>query len=70
MIKGIFEDVVINFCAVRIESVCCYFRSSGKDWVVQNVQQIFHTNDTRLILQTRIPQNMTNDKIIWIDSNT
>lgn len=62
------EDSHVN--AVRNEKVCCYFCPNSKDWDVQKVQQDFHEDDIRLILQTRIPQIMARDKVAWTASST
>lgn len=62
------EDSHMN--EVRNERVYCYFHPNSKDWNVEKVQQDFHTNDIRLILQTRITKNMAKDIIAWTASNT
>ncbi|XP_074342026.1 putative mitochondrial protein AtMg00310 [Apium graveolens] len=54
----------------RNERVSCYFHPESKVWDVQKVHQNFHANDIDLILQTRIPRNMANDRIAWTTSTT
>ncbi|XP_074346503.1 uncharacterized protein LOC141685290 [Apium graveolens] len=62
------EDSHVN--GVRNERVFCYFRPNRKDWDVQKVQQDFHDDNIRLILQTRIPQFMAKDRVAWMASCT
>lgn len=51
---------------IREDKVCDYFRSNTKEWDVQKIQQTFHTDDVRCIMQTRIPHIDVSDKISWL----
>ena len=60
------EDHHLN--GVRNERVCSYFRPNAKEWDVHKVQQHFHEDDFRVILQTRIPQHAVRDRLAWTQS--
>lgn len=46
---------------IRDEIVWFYFRPNSKAWDVQKVEHDFHVEDSKLILQTRIPRNDVKD---------
>lgn len=51
------------------DKVCNYFRPNIKEWDVQKIEQTFHPDDVKCILQTRIPQIPVRDKIAWSLTN-
>lgn len=62
------EDQPVN--RTRSDKVCEYFRPNTKEWDVTRVQQAFHETDVQHILQTRIPQNNSRDRVAWMDTST
>lgn len=61
------EDSHLNI--IRDENVCFYFHPNSKTWDVHKVEQDFHNDDSRLILQTRIPQNDVKGRLAWTGSD-
>lgn len=57
------EDNHMNI--IRDEKVCFYFHSNSRVWDVHKVERDFHADDSKLILQIRIPQNDVNDRLAW-----
>ena len=51
----------------RTDKVCEYFRPNIRKWDVNKVQQTFHEDDVRCILQVRIPQNQVADRVAWVN---
>lgn len=52
----------------RTDKVCEYFRPNIREWDVNKVQQTFHEDDVRCILQVRIPQNQVADRVAWLNT--
>lgn len=52
----------------RTDEVCEYFRPNIREWEVNKVQQTFHEDDVRCILQVRISQNQVSDRVAWLNT--
>ncbi|KAL8149291.1 hypothetical protein AgCh_006337 [Apium graveolens] len=61
------EDNHMNI--IRYEKVCSYFHPNSKVWDVQKVERDFHAEDSKLILQTRIPQIEVANRLAWTGSH-
>ena len=61
------EDNHLNF--LRDEKVCSYFHPESRVWDVHKVEHDFHADDSKLILQTRIPQIDVEDRLAWTGSH-
>lgn len=48
--------------------VCEFFLEGKKDWDVSKVRLNFNQSDANAIINTRIPQICTKDRVAWIHS--
>ncbi|XP_074322969.1 uncharacterized protein LOC141659929 [Apium graveolens] len=53
----------------RSEKVCYYFCPNTKEWDEEKVRQSFHKTDVTMILNMRVPQYNSMDRLVWTASN-
>lgn len=53
----------------RTEKVSHYFRPDTKEWDEGRVRQAFSNTDAEVVLQVRIPQNNSRDRLAWTETS-
>lgn len=69
-------EVVEQFCVnpettsdmTKQSKVCAFFKENKKEWDAEKINLHFSVEDAMAIVNTRVPQGCTKDRMAWVHS--